>query len=277
VNAGLLSDQASLSVTLRVLDAHNWAIESLPLAAQAARSAGRGLQMDHETIWRLLDIARSARDETIARDAARRMTAALEATLEDDVFTTIFARLSESVRWNPAASALALNWWRGFARGLPIARLARLDRAFDGQSSLDGARAVADSLLAFRRMLGKRTLEQFASDVAAALALLQSLDEAYEQPSRRDESFDAEVMRMELEARRSSVPSTDVRLAANQFSALAQLIGELGDSRTRQALLRRDDADQLLARGEANPRSAVDALKWISGFLSGTHRSGEEG
>ena len=126
-------------------------------------------------------------------------------------------------------------------------------------------------------MLGKRTLEQFAGDVAAALALLQSLDEAYEQPSRRDDAFDADVMRMELEARRNDLPATDVRLVANQFSALAQLIGELGDSRTKQALLRRDDADQQLARGEANPHGAVDALKWISGFLGGAHRDGEEG
>jgi hypothetical protein len=63
---------------------------------------------------------------------------------------------------------------------------------------------------------------------------------------------------------------------ANQLSALAQLIGELGDRRTKQALLRRDDADQQLARGEARPHGAVDALKWISGYLGGSHRGTEE-
>jgi hypothetical protein len=277
VSAGLLSEQASLTAMIRALDASNWALDALPLAAQAGRSAVRGLELDAEALWRLLEIARAARDEAVARDAARRITTGLEAETDDEAFTITFTRLSESIRWSAAISAMVLNWWRGFARTLPVARLARLDKAYDGQSALEGARAVASSLLAFRRMLGKRTLDQFAAEVAGALALLQSMDEAYEQPSRRDDGFDAEVMRMELESRREELDSADARLVANQLSALAQLIGELGDRRTKQALLRRDDADQLLARGEASPHGAVDALKWISGYLGGSHRGAEDG
>lgn len=277
VSAGLLTDQAALAAMLHVLDANNWAIEWLPLAAQAGRSAVRDLAIDSAALWRLLEIARTARDEAVARDAARRMTFDLESEADDKQFADSLARLSDSVRWNGPASAFVLNWWRVYARSLPVARLARLDKAFEGQSALESARAITSSLLAFRRMVGKRTLEQFAEEVAGALALLQSLDEAYEQGSRRDDGFDAEVMHMELEARRPELGPADIRLVANQFSALAQLIGELGDSRTKQALLRRDDADQLLAHGEANPHSAVDALKWISGFLGGAHRDKEDG
>ena len=105
VSAGLLSEQAALTVTVRALDESNWAIETLPLAAQAARSATRGLHIDHEELWRLLEIARLARDETVARDAARRMTADLEAEADDEAFAATLARLSDTTRWNAATSA----------------------------------------------------------------------------------------------------------------------------------------------------------------------------
>ncbi len=90
---------------------------------------------------------------------------------------------------------------------------------------------------------------------------------------KREGDFDAEVIRMDLSERMLELPPADIRLLANQLAALAQLIGELGDSRTKPALLRREDADQLLAHGETDPHSAVDALKWLSGFLGGAHRS----
>lgn len=272
-SSGQISEQTALAVTVGLLNEGGWTAANLPLAVQAARGAQHGLPMPAEALDPLLELARSSRDEAIARDSARRATANLEAESDDEAFTAAFARLTALTRWNAPTSAAVLSWWRSFARSLPTARLARLDKAFEDQPELGEARHVAGSLLALRRMLGKQKLPEFAASVAAALALLQSLDEAYEGVLKREGDFDAEVIRMDLSERMLELPPADIRLLANQLAALAQLIGELGDSRTKPALLRREDADQLLAHGETDPHSAVDALKWLSGFLGGAHRS----
>lgn len=272
VSAGLLTESAALAVSVALLDERGWSMDLLPLASQTARGAQRNLPIHPSVLWRLLDMGRTTRDEAIARDASRRVTANLEAEADDAEFTAAFARLIEAVRWNTPIAASVLGWWRAFARSLSTARLARFDKSFEGQRELDEARAAAGSLLAFRRMLGKRSLAQFAADVAAALATLQSLDEAYEPVARREAGFDAEIMRAELEAQAASLRPAEMHLLANNLAALAQLIGELGDGRTKQALLRREDADQLLSHGETDPHGGVDTLKWISGYFAGAHR-----
>lgn len=272
-SGGQISEGTALTVTLGLLNAQGWTAANLPLAVQAARGAQHGLPMPAEALDQLLELGRSSRDEAISRDSARRATANLEAEANDTAFVTALARLTGLTRWNAPTSAAVLNWWRAYARSLSTARLARLSKAFDAEPELGEAQDVAVSLLALRRMLGKRTLADFAASVAGALALLQSLDEAYEGAMKRERGFDAEVVRIDLSERLPELSPADVRLLANQLAALAQLIGELGDSRTRPALLRREDADQLLAHGETEPHSAVDALKWMSGFLGGAHRA----
>ncbi|MFN8378902.1 MAG: hypothetical protein U0452_09545 [Anaerolineae bacterium] len=268
-----IGEQTALAVTVGLLNERGWTSANLPLAVQAARGAQHGLPIPAAALDQLLELARSSRDEAIARDTARRIAANLEAETNDEALTEAFARLTGLTRWNAPTSAAVLSWWRGFARSMSAARLARLDKAFEDQPELGEARNVAGSLLALRRMLGKRKLPEFAASVADALALLQSLDEAYEGGAlKREGGFDAEVIRMDLVDRMVELPPTEVRLLANQLAALAQLIGELGDSRTKPALLRREDSDQLLAHGETDPHSAVDALKWMSGFLGGAHR-----
>jgi hypothetical protein len=270
VSAGRIPEATSLAVTVNLLDARGWNAANSPLAIQAARGAQHGLPLPPDSVWQLLELARAARDEAMARDSARRASADLLAEADDAAFTAGFARLTSLTRWNPPTSAAVLDWWRGVARTLPTARLARLDKALGQEPELSEAQDVAGSLLALRRMLGKRSLAQFAQDVAGALALLQSLDEAFE--GRREDGFDAGVVRADLGERLGELSPSDARLLANQLAALAQLVGELGDSRTKPALLRREDADQALAHGETEPQSAVDALKWISGFLGGAHR-----
>jgi hypothetical protein len=272
-SGGQISEGTALTVTLGLLNAQGWTAANLPLAVQAARGAQHGLPMPAEALDQLLELGRSSRDEAISRNSARRATANLEAEANDTAFVTALARLTGLTRWNAPTSAAVLNWWREYARSLSTARLARLSKAFDAEPELGEAQDVAVSLLALRRMLGKRTLADFAASVAGALALLQSLDEAYEGAMKRERGFDAEVVRIDLSERLPELSPADVRLLANQLAALAQLIGELGDSRTRPALLRREDADQLLAHGETEPHSAVDALKWMSGFLGGAHRA----
>ncbi|MBL8148012.1 MAG: hypothetical protein JNL34_16670, partial [Anaerolineae bacterium] len=273
-SGGQISEGTALAITLDLLNDEGWTAANLPLAVQAARGAQHGLPMPAEALDQLLELARSSRDEAIARDSARRATANLEADANDTAFVATFARLTGLTRWNAPVSAAVLSWWRTFARSMSTARLARLSKAFDAEPELGEAQDVAVSLLALRRMLGKQTLADFAASVAGALALLQSLDEAYEGVMKRERGFDAEVIRIDLGERLPELAPADVRLLANQLAALAQLIGELGDSRTKPALLRREDADQLLAHGETEPHSAVDALKWMSGFLGGAHRGG---
>jgi hypothetical protein len=45
----------------------------------------------------------------------------------------------------------------------------------------------------------------------------------------------------------------------------------MADNRSKASLIRRgDDVDRQLMSGEQQPHSAVDALKWLAGYLGGT-------
>ena len=51
----------------------------------------------------------------------------------------------------------------------------------------------------------------------------------------------------------------------------------MAENRSKATLMRRgDDVDRLLMTGEQQPHSAVDTLKWMAGYLSGTQDKPEE-
>jgi len=55
------------------------------------------------------------------------------------------------------------------------------------------------------------------------------------------------------------------------------LVSTMADNRSKATLMRRgDDVDRQLMSGEAQPHSAVDTLKWMAGYLSGTQEKPAE-
>jgi hypothetical protein len=152
------------------------------------------------------------------------------------------------------------------------AHLQRIDRTLaDSRHALDDLRIVVQSVIAFRRMLGKRSLAQFAEDVATTYAILQGLAESFDPTSKRPASFDPATIRLELDARAEELSPHELKILANNFKELAQAITAMADNRSKASLIRRgDDVDRQLMTGEQQPHSAVDALKWLAGYLGGT-------
>jgi hypothetical protein len=128
------------------------------------------------------------------------------------------------------------------------------------------------TVMAFRRLLGKRTLDQFAEAVGTAYDVLEAFAESFDPSPKRGSSFDETTIRAELEARAEELSPHARKILANNLKDLAGLVAEMGDNRSKASLRRRsEDVDRALMTGDQVPHSAVDALKWLSGYLSGAH------
>jgi hypothetical protein len=277
--SGDLSPLASVDLYGRVLTTLEWRKSALPLIQQWARTLNQHptLTATPDALWRALDAATEAKDEGIARTVARRLTAELEATEDENAFAEALLRLYTVVQWNAAVRQYVVTWLRGFVREAALARLQRLDKALDGKKALDELRPILQSVIAFRKLLGKRNLQQFAWDVGVAYGILQALTESFEPSPRRPMTFDQQTIRAELDARADDLTPHETQILANNFKELAQLIANMGDNRSKASLMRRgDDVDRQLMIGEQQPHSAVDALKWLAGYLSGAQEKDED-
>jgi hypothetical protein len=272
LTSGDLSQQAAVDLMALLLSAWDWSRAALPMMSAVARIAQAHPQVSApaEVWWRLLEIAAELREEPLGRAALRRLTAELDGVEDDDALTEALLRMQPLTAWHPALRAGLMAWWRGFARAQPPARLQRLDKLFDGRKTLDELRAALNTVIAFRRMLGKRSLKTFTEDLDTAFRVLQGMSEGFDPSPRRSTAFDPAVIREELDARRAELTDAELKILTNTLKELANLIAELGDNRSRASLMRRgEDIDRQLITGEQTPHSAVDALKWMAGYLSG--------
>jgi hypothetical protein len=272
---GDLTPQDAVDIYVQVLTGLGWNRETQPLIAQLARLIGQqtALTVPDEVIWRLAAAGAELRDEPTVRIAARRIQARL-ALLTDDVGLVEYLGQLVGIVGSSGARSTVEDWWRDFVINQPTTRLSRLERQLEARKNLDDLREIVHSVAAIRRLLGAKTLKQFADDIATAYALLQAFSDAFEPQAKRPGGFDPAVVRAELDARSAELPPEQLQILANTIKELADLIASLGDNRSRASLIRRsEDLDRQLITGEQPPHSAVDAMKWISGYLSGAQET----
>lgn len=274
IAVGDLDQQGALDVYVGLLAAWEWRSSAVEIMEQVARTIQQHphLVIDSEVVWNLLAVAGELKQEFITRVALRRLTTELDTLEDDDLLLDDLQRIAALIAWSSAARAQFLAWWRGYVRVQTMARLQRIDRALaDSRRSLDDLRTVIQAVIAFRRMLGKRSLGQFAEDVATAYTVLQGLAESFDPSPKRPANFDPATIRLELDARAEELSPHELKIFANNLKELAQMIAAMGDSRSKATLIRRgDDVDRQLMAGEQQPHSAVDTLKWLAGYLGGT-------
>lgn len=263
---------------VQLLDELEWHRAALPIMTQIGRILQQSptLAISQAALWQLLGAAAEARDDGLMRTVVRRMDAELNATSDDTALVNSLAQLITLVGGSASARTEVIAWWRAFVRGQPTARLQKLDKLLEGRR-LEDIRLIAQSAVAFRRMLGKRTLSQFAEEVNTAFGVLQSLTESYDPTGKRQTAFDPMTIRSEIEDRKEELSPQQRQIFANNLKALASMIADMGDARTKANLIRRsDDLDRQLMTGEQQPHSAVDVLKWLSGYLSGAQEEAED-
>lgn len=278
IAVGDLTPQSTLDMYVQLLDELEWHRAALPIMTQIGRILQQSptLAISQAALWQLLGAAAEARDDGLMRTVVRRMDAELNATSDDTALVNSLAQLITLVGGSASARTEVIAWWRAFVRGQPTARLQKLDKLLEGRR-LEDIRLIAQSAVAFRRMLGKRTLSQFAEEVNTAFGVLQSLTESYDPTGKRQTAFDPMTIRSEIEDRKEELSPQQRQIFANNLKALASMIADMGDARTKANLIRRsDDLDRQLMTGEQQPHSAVDVLKWLSGYLSGAQEEAED-
>jgi hypothetical protein len=270
---GDLTAQQAADIYMRLLTAFEWRKSALPIVHQLVRTIQHhpGLVVSQDVLWHLLDLADEQKDESIVRVVVRRMTADMEAVEDEPVLAERLLRLVTETTWHAPTRQYVTTWWRTTMRNASLARLQRIDKALDGKKPLEELRTIVQTVIAFRKLLGKRNLQQLATDVATAYAIMQALSESFDPSPKRSVSFEQATMRAELDARSNEITPHEQQILANNFKELGQLISSMGDNRTKASLMRRgDDVDRLLMTGDQQPQSAVDALKWLAGYLSGS-------
>ncbi|MDX2137860.1 MAG: hypothetical protein SF123_07165 [Chloroflexota bacterium] len=257
----------------------NWSVDAAPLVHQWGLFAQKqpNAQTPDETLWQVLAFAAEQEDELVARATARQLYARLERTDDDALLIDGLATLIEQVKWSDEASAQVMTWWRDFSIQQQPARLTRLDRALEGRRELDDARAVTTTILAFRKMIGKRTLKQFADDIHLAFSTLEALMSAFDGDGKRAGAFDPVTMRAELDLHEDALTEQERHILATDFKELAHVIGVMGDHRSKPNLIRREEeVDRQLMQGDQEPHGAVDMLKWMAGYIDGLQAGDED-
>jgi len=272
VAAGTLEQDDVADLYAALLAQQGWDETSQPIVDQLARlmQQNQAIVLPEEALWHMLDFGVEHSNELATRAAARRLCAVLEKREDDEALLEGVEQLVQQTTWHPPAREVVQTWWRNFTRSLPTARLNKLERGLDGKRLTDEPRAVVQTILAFRRMLGKRTLKQFADQIHQTFGTLEALSNAFDVESKRPINFDLAVARTELETQNDSLTPQELQILASDFKDLAELIGLLGDKRTKPNLIRREEeVDRQLIQGEQSPHSAVDVLKWMAGYLGG--------
>ncbi len=277
VNAMLPRQAAEVYVNL--LEGLEWRREALPLMQELAQTLKTHpeVELPAEVYWRLIEKATEFKEELVAKVATKRLT--LAQCLVDDESQLIenLRRVVDEILWSEASRAHLTKWWRAFVREQPAARLVKLEKALNGKRGMDAERAILQTTIAMRRLLGQRDLRQFAAAMEATYSILDMLSDSFDPTDKRIVRFDPETARVELEARDDQLSSQEQHVLANNLKEVARLIAAMGDNRTHANLLKRkDDLDRELMSGEEEPHSAVDAMKWMAGYWGGTQDEVEE-
>lgn len=280
--AGTLDYAGAAGAYVALLDAAGWREEAFAWVESLARMLQQNadISLPPEVLWRMVEAAADLREDFAARAAVRRLTAQFEAYEDEGDFSEALARLAGYLNWAGGARASLLAWWREYMHTAPNARLQRIERllpekAGDGRR-LDDVRGILSTALAMRRMLGKRTFGEFAADVATTFQVMQAVVEAFEPTAKRAVLFDAATLRAELDSQVEALPPHERKIVANDLKELAALVTHMAEGRSRPTLVRRqEDIDRLLTTGDIDPHGAVDTLKWLAGYLSGSQPDDE--
>ncbi len=273
VKAGYLPAQDAADYYSMMLERLGSPEETSLVTQQLARTLQQsaGVKISINALWNLLALAAESKDEMVARIVVKTLLIEARTIEMETQLVELLRRMCSQILWSDAVRLSVTTWWRDFVREQPLARLNRLDKALDGKKGLEEERGILQTLSAIRKMLGQRTLEDFANDVRAAYTVLEALAESFDTPARRALNFDFLVARTELEGYEEQISPQERQILANNLKELAQIIAAMGDNRTRANLMRRgDDLDRDLMTGEQSPHSAVDTMKWLSGYWGGS-------
>ncbi len=270
IDNDVMTPQQVVDVYLRVAGARGWDSEAtLALVEQIGRMFQQNatLNAPFDALQHMIDLASSAQIEPTARAIMRRMLGHIEALEDEAQQIAQMRKLYQNLAWTTTTRNQMVGWWRNFARTQPLTRLQQLAKRLEAVKALDWAHNIAQTAIAVRKMMGKRTLEDFADGVSVAYSILQSLADSFDAGRR---NLDQATFRAELNARDAELTPDERSVLAKNLRELADLITDMADRRSKATLIRREEEiERQLLAGSQEPQSAIDTMRWLSGYLSG--------
>jgi hypothetical protein len=270
-----ISPQHTVDTYNYLLVDRDWDEESLPLVEQLARVLNVHNDTDTTTavLWKLAELSGELRNEMMLRVATRRLLDNIEAMLTENQIVENILRLRRAAQWSVNGKAVIIKWWRTYNREQHLVQLQKLDKSLDATRNNDDLRSITQTSIALRRVIGTETLNEFAESISKTYRILQALSEGFDSSEKL---IDSATIRGEMEARTEELP-TDLRhVLATNLKELAQLVTTLADNRSKPSLIRSDESvERQLLTGETQPQSAIDVMRWLSGYLDGVQKDDE--
>ncbi len=276
-SSGLLTQEATLSTYISLLDAANWEERYTqpfvdPLARLIAQLPHVALP-DH-VLWHMVERVSTARtaDSTVRVVVRRLLTTVIEPHAEEQLVEDLL-RVRRLVHTHAAARSQLMQWWTTYLEGRSIQELVQLDKLLSSQRALDELRDSLATAIGVRRLFADRDLRQWAEDIATTYRVLRALSEGFD-PEQRSGSIDVLTLQRLLVAA-SNWPSDQKQVLAANLRDLAELLPTMADARTKPSLMRSDEQlERRLMSGELQPQSAIDVMRWLAGFLEGVQKNG---
>ncbi|MEO1288671.1 MAG: hypothetical protein AAFV93_12955 [Chloroflexota bacterium] len=271
-----ITPQLAVDVMTTLLGNRNWDTESLPYVEHLARLMSQHPDTNTNTgvLWKVSELSAEHRNEQMLKVSQRRLLEATSKLVSESQIVESIKNIRRDAQWSTTGKTTLIRWWRAFTHERGTGQLQKIEKFLDGNRALDDLRAIVQTTVAMRRVIGTRTLSEFSEIVASTYGLLQALSEGFD-PS--DKLVDSMTIRNELEARAEELPSEQRPVLSTNLRELAQLVSVLHENRSKPSLIRNDDAlERQLTTGEQEPQSALDVMRWLSGYLDGIQKDQDE-
>lgn len=276
----MLVPQQTVDLYLRLIEFYDWQRESVqPLVEQITRlmQQHNEIAVSVDILWQMLQIAIDGDVDIVTRVVTRHILAHVETLDDGPQLIEILERLHTQLQSDPASLNYLLNWWREFVHRQPPAHLQQLDKLLAEKRELEGVHSVIQTSIAIKKAIGSQSLEGFANGINVAFTIMQALSDSFDPVNRPVLNFDQDTVWAELDARASELTADERRVLAKNLKELAHLIIVMADHRSKSSIMRREeDIERQLYSGEQAPHSAIDTMKWLSGYLNGTQSDEEE-
>lgn len=277
-----LTPQQLVNISVQILNSYNWSDASLFLIDQVARTLHQhpNLTVPLNMLWQILSVCEKAENEQTGKIIVSQIMEQLEIEEDEANVVQLLAQLHSEIAWSNSLVDTMLNIWRNFVREKSLAQLQQLEKAFEQAShkTLEEAHVIVNTMIALRRVFGKRSLDEFAVSVGQAFRVLQVLSDAFDPTARNATGFDIDLMHNELDVRGDELTPDERQVLAKNLKELGDLIVQMSQIRSKATprIRRGGDLDKGLNSGETSPQNAIDAIKWLSGYLEGAHVYKEE-
>lgn len=273
-NQWLLPQQTVDTYTFLLVD-RNWDPESLPLVEQLARILNQHPDTDTTSgiLWKLAELSSELKIEPMLRVSTRRLLNDIGTMITEIQIVDSMLRLRKAAQWSNNGRKVIVRWWRAYTREQNLAQLQKLAKVLDGKRNNDDLRSIIQTTIALRRVIGTETLSEFAEAISKTRHILQALSEGFDSS---DKLIDSATIRDEIAARTEEIPADVRHVLATNLKELAQLVTTLSDKRSKASLIRSGESvERQLVKGEQQPQSAIDVMRWLSGYLDGVQKDDE--